>query len=109
MPILWAPFDVGIEEDDEGVAVDEPPPGEVGAIVDLEDPPVEAPDVVAAGVEVSSGLSEVVAAATEEENDLDKMASVAAAPLPVEVRTAGRRDPTLLVETQVPATLLLIS
>jgi len=36
-------------------------------------------------------------------------ACVAAAPLPVEVRTADRNAPTPPLETQVPATLLLIS
>jgi len=96
------------------VAVDDEfPLGEVGEFVGFEEPPADAfedaPDAVGSGAEVGSGPLVVAAVATEEESDSDKTARVAAAPLPVEVRTAGRRDPTLLLETQVPATVLLIS
>jgi hypothetical protein len=46
----------------------------------------------------------------EEAADEDEAAAeVAAAPVPVDVRTAVRRDPTSPLATQVPATFLLIS
>jgi len=54
--------------------------------------------------EVDAAEAEV----TEADEDAEETAAeVAAAPVPVEVSWAVRRDPTL--ETQVPATLLLMS
>jgi hypothetical protein len=55
-----------------------------------------------AAVAVVAPLVDVGAAAF---NDADKEANVAAAPLPVEVRTAGRRVPMFPAATHTPATL----
>jgi hypothetical protein len=45
----------------------------------------------------------------EEADDEDEAAEVAAAPVPLEVRTAVCRDPILPLATQIPATVLLVS
>jgi len=50
-----------------------------------------------------------VVVADAEEEEVPDGAEVAAAPVPVEVRTALRRDPTLPGATHVPATLLVMS
>jgi hypothetical protein len=103
---------VAFEDDAEVVAVDNG--FAPGVDVDEEGPPVAAFDEVPAlTVESAVGIIAVKLApvwvATAIEEDADETAKVAAAPLPVDVRTAGRRDPTLSLETQEPATLLLMS
>jgi len=79
------------------------------------DPPVDAfvevpAFAVVAADEVAGGAAVVAAAAGVDEDDAaGAAAEVAAAPVPVDVKTAGLREPTLSLETQVPATLLLMS
>jgi len=54
-------------------------------------------------------VPEVAAAAVDDEKEADRAARVAAAPVPEEVRTAGRRLPMLPAATHTPATFELIS
>lgn len=94
---------VGLLEAPEEVEAECPP---VDEWVELLDFAGEGANEAAAGVVVAV----VAAAATVDEDDAaDTLAEVAAAPVHVEVRMADRRDPTLLLETQIPATLLLMS
>jgi len=97
--VLVPPVDVGRVVVDAGPEVLDT--AEVAAVVELEDTgtTVEEPDVPV----------EVVPAGTEVWVVEASGAEVAAAPVPVEVRTASRRDPLLPAATQVPATLLVIS
>lgn len=108
---------VGIVEDEDVVA--ELDGLDVAELLGMEDEPVavpleEAGDVAAEagaeGVEVESDSSvAIAAAAVDDERDVGFEAGVASAPIPVEVSTAERRDPTFSPETHVPATLLLMS
>ena len=98
------------EEDEVADPVLEAPEGDV---------PVEVAVVLAdAFEEVEAELSDLedseadaadVTDAEEAEDEDEAAAEVAAAPVPVEVKTAVRRDPTSPLATQVPATDLLIS
>jgi len=93
MPIFSAPLDdgfevaVALEDEDEADEADEAEEAE------LAEDAAEADEE-----EEEAELDE----AEEEAAEAEETAEVAAAPVPVEVRTAVRRDPTLL--TQVPAT-----
>lgn len=87
-------------------APDDVAPVEVAVL--LEDVEAELLDL-----EESSDETEETEAAdvteADEADDEDEAAEVAAAPVPVEVRTAVLRDPTSPLATQVPATVLLVS
>ena len=84
-----------------------------------DDAPVEVAVVLADAFEEVVELSDLeedseadaadVTDAEEAEDEDEAAAEVAAAPVPVEVKTAVRRDPTSPLATQVPATDLLIS
>ena len=91
---------------DEGTTVEE-----VSGLVELELALVELePACVETTVEEEPDVPEVVPAGTVVEGpEPDSGAEVAAAPVPVEVRTASRRLPLLPDATQTPATLLEIS
>jgi hypothetical protein len=110
MPTFSAPLAVAAADEEDEVAdpVLEAPddaPVEVAVVLadafeeveaelsDLEDSEADAADVTDA----------------EAEDEDEAAAEVAAAPVPVEVKTAVRRDPTSPLATQVPATDLLIS
>jgi hypothetical protein len=109
MPTFSAPLAVAAadEEDEVADSVLEAP----------DDAPVEVAVVLADAFEVEAELSDLedseadaadVTDAEAEDED-EAAAEVAAAPVPVEVKTAVRRDTTSPLATQVPATDLLIS
>jgi hypothetical protein len=109
---LSEPLAVGLAEAEDDVADPVPldaavavvaPPVDVGAAAfnDFGVLTVVDEDTPTAGVVAAP---EVAAAAVDDEKDADKEANVAAAPLPVEVRTAGRRVPMFPPATHTPAT-----
>lgn len=115
IPAFSAPFAVTAADVDDDVAdpvldaPDDDAPVEVVVLAAeaFEDVEAELADVDDESDEAEEAEAPDVTDAEEADDEDEAAAEVAAAPVPVDVRTADLRDPTLA--TQVPATVLLES